>query len=472
MMQDMTVAIDLMPYKKGGMNGGVVPAAIATMQAMVNHHIRVIAITTDDNNDELAFLENYQISRANLNEYQRHEENATNDSKFVSASGKTSTKTIIYARIKHFFGGVAPQGLYDFCVRHRDFFRGILRVVAHPYIYAIKPVLKWLIPHRMMENRMNKPKGNNAIIQSIPQVSLERLTGEKVDIFFCPFTGVSVLDPTVPILSQVNDIQHHYLPFNFTSDECQARELFYQRLVRTGCYFTAISDYTRKCFIETYQISEERIRTIYLSIQDRFIKINAELQQKVLSEEGLKDGGYLYYPANFWKHKNHRSLLIGYQMFLKQHPDSHLNLVFTGWESELANEIRDAVRSMNLTKRIHFMGYVKDEIVYALMNHCGYLIYPSLFEGFGIPLLEAMQARKPILCSSVTSIPEVVGTCAIYFEPYNPVNICNAITTAVYNKEKVNELIKGYDAQLARFTKENYISSMIEYMKEICNSLV
>jgi glycosyltransferase involved in cell wall biosynthesis len=149
---------------------------------------------------------------------------------------------------------------------------------------------------------------------------------------------------------------------------------------------------------------------------------------ELLEKYGLRRGEYLHYPANFWQHKNHAMLLTAFKIYRKANPDSELKLLCTGSPGRGADDFCEAARHMGLSDWVVYPGYLTPEEYDFLLGSAFAMIFPSLYEGFGIPLLEAMSAGVPVLCSNVTSLPEVGGDAVLYFDPRKPAEIINALT--------------------------------------------
>jgi glycosyltransferase involved in cell wall biosynthesis len=178
----------------------------------------------------------------------------------------------------------------------------------------------------------------------------------------------------------------------------------------------------------------------------------------------------MYYPANFWLHKNHEILMIAYSMFVSRNPDCTMDLVLTGALDDAQRGLEDHVRRMGLESRVHFLGYLSEEQLSAVWEGCSFLIFPSLYEGFGIPVLEAMQFGKPVLCSHVTSLPEVAGDAALYFDPEKPRDIVRCIEKIVENKELYADLVRrGYE-RLDHFQPKDMAAKYLQCLCDVIGS--
>ncbi len=136
---------------------------------------------------------------------------------------------------------------------------------------------------------------------------------------------------------------------------------------------------------------------------------------------------YLLYPANFWKHKNHEMLLTAFGMARAQGLPEYVKLVCTGAPGERRDWLMRATAGLGLDSCVVFPGYLPDLELSALLANARGVIFPSLYEGFGLPVVEAMAAGIPVACSNATSLPEVAGDAAIVFNPKMPTEISAAI---------------------------------------------
>jgi len=139
--------------------------------------------------------------------------------------------------------------------------------------------------------------------------------------------------------------------------------------------------------------------------------------------------------------------------------------VFTGALNGGEDAIKQAVMQMGLEKRVHFLGFVPEEKLAAVWFGCEFLIFPSLYEGFGIPVLEAMSIGKPVLCSNTTSLPEVAGKAALYFDPRKPGDIVNCLERVSKNPSLRKGLVERGYARAAYFPSETMTRKYLEVFR-------
>ena len=121
---------------------------------------------------------------------------------------------------------------------------------------------------------------------------------------------------------------------------------------------------------------------------------------------------------------------------------------------------------MGMEKKIHFTGFLPGDELAVIWDQAYFLVYPSLFEGFGIPLIEAMKYRKPILASDVTSIPEVAGDAALYFDPKKPDQIVDALRNIMEDKNLYDQLVERGQQQLKKYNTDEMVGQYIAILEQ------
>lgn len=288
------------------------------------------------------------------------------------------------------------------------------------------------------------------------------LAKNGVDILYCPFSAATYKEKGIPTVSTILDIQHEYYPQFFEPQELAHRRKFYQDIVRRVEKVTCISDYTKQTFCEKYDFPVERAQTIYIAIQSRFSKED----ETVLDRLHIRNQKYIVYPANFWEHKNHKLLLNAFAMYVQERKD--LKLVLTGNPLEQAEYYNKLLKAMNIADYTVITGYVTNEELYSILKNAKGLIYPSLFEGFGIPVVEAMQMHKLIACSNLTSLPEIGCEAICYFDPKKPDDILRGICYLADN-DVTDEIIREYDEKLQDYETEKMVEAYIKTFENTIN---
>lgn len=292
------------------------------------------------------------------------------------------------------------------------------------------------------------------------------LSSRGADVLFCPFTAPTYAEPGIPVVSLVCDLQHKDYPHFFDSDEIYARESFLGEVQKRADAVICISESTRQAVLKHLKTNPDKTHTIHISIHSRLIEHNINKIEQQLQKLRINNP-YMFYPANFWPHKNHRMLLTAYGMYISRHPESRLDLVFTGALDEAQHKLQSDVKQMGLERRVHFLGYLPEDQLTAVWQGCSFLVFPSLYEGFGIPVLEAMQFGKPVICSNVTSLPEVAGDAALYFDPRKPEEIVKNIEKIMGNEELYADLVRRGNERLSNFQFQDMVEKYLHVIEGV-----
>jgi glycosyltransferase involved in cell wall biosynthesis len=246
----------------------------------------------------------------------------------------------------------------------------------------------------------------------------------KPDLHFAPFTAPFFFDPSVATVCLVHDLQFLDLPEFFEAEVRRDRAHHFLQACERADRLVCVSDFVRQSVLRNSTVAPDRAQTIYSSLlrPPASEQPNASLERLL----GADRRPYLLYPANPWPHKNHQRLLEAMAMYY-DHEATPLRLVCTGASSQAADALVARARKTLPPDTFTFLGYVSDSELAALYRHCRALIFPSLYEGFGLPILEAMAWERPVLCSDASSLPEIAGDAALLFNPREPAAIAHAI---------------------------------------------
>lgn len=222
--------------------------------------------------------------------------------------------------------------------------------------------------------------------------------------------------------------------------------LLLPRLVGSARHLIAVSEYTKQRLINRLNVPSEKITVIYNGRDPKFAANSSSSDLPALPSPR-----YILSVGSLEPRKNLRTLLSAWASVLPELP-ADLWLVVVG-SGDTA--VYKAALSGTLPARTHLTGYVDDRQLVALYTHCLAFVYPSLYEGFGLPPLEAMSCGAPVLTSSVTSLPEVCGTAAIYADPLNPLDLASKLKLISTDSSLRLQLRERGFAQAQLFSWEN-----------------
>ncbi|QCT95346.1 glycosyltransferase family 4 protein [Caminibacter mediatlanticus TB-2] len=282
----------------------------------------------------------------------------------------------------------------------------------------------------------------------------------KCDVFWSPHYNI----PVLPIKAKkrivtIHDVYHlaFYDTLNL-KQKLYAKFMINQAVSKSDIILT-VSEFSKNEIIK-YTNTRKEIKVIYNAINfNKFKVINNNLEK--LKNKYSLPNEFILFVGNVKPHKNLKRLLLAIK-------DLDINLVFVGKKDGFITgdeNIKKLITKNNLKERIYFTGYVKDEDIPVIYNLAKLFVFPSLYEGFGIPPLEAQACGCPIIVSNVASLPEVCGDSALYCNPYDVNDIKEKIEVLLNNKQLREELIqKGFE-NIKRFSWEKSAKKIIDVIE-------
>lgn len=285
---------------------------------------------------------------------------------------------------------------------------------------------------------------------------------ENVDLLFVtsheniPNWGIKVIAP-------VHDLMHRYEP-NFPEVSCDFdyRESMMKCQAKYTDYVLADSQLGREQFIESY-MGENKKRPKVVSLP--FVVPEHIFQVK--EEYVHTPDKYVFYPAQFWKHKNHINLVKAIQLLQDSITDIHLILV--GSEKNTGEEVKKYIADNKLESNITIMGFVSDEKITYLYRHAVGMVMPSYFGPTNIPPLEAMALGCPVAVSNKYAMPEQVGEAGLLFDPDSPEEIAECIRKLWTDDELRHKLIELGYRQIKSWTKDDFKKVIADVVNECLN---
>jgi glycosyltransferase involved in cell wall biosynthesis len=264
----------------------------------------------------------------------------------------------------------------------------------------------------------------------IPLTLSAELRRNPVDVLHVQFTAPPF--SPCPVVVSIHDLSFEHLPETFKWRSRKQLRITVRRSAREAAQVIALSDYARDDIIATYNIAPERITAIPLSAADHFKPaVNEEELQRVRQTYGI-EGEYILSVGAIQPRKNLGRLVAAYARLRRAKPEGKLpKLVLAGKCAWLYDETLRAIKELQVTDSVILTGYVPEGDLPALYSGALCLIYPSYFEGFGLPPLEAMKCGTPVIAGNRTSLPEVVGDAGILVDPFDVDAIAAAVERVV-----------------------------------------
>lgn len=269
------------------------------------------------------------------------------------------------------------------------------------------------------------------------------------DIFFCQFSAPQFTP--CKIVTSIHDLSFEHLPETFTLKSSTQMKLTHRRTAKNAEHVVTCSEYSRQDIIKTYGLAPEKVTTIPLAAPAWFAPVTDAEKRRQIRQKYSLNGDYILGVGSIQPRKNLVRLIEAYSMLVKKRDDVP-PLVLAGKKAWLFEESVEATKIHGVAERVHFTGFMPDEDLPALYSEAMCFVYPSYFEGFGLPPLEAMQCGTPVITGDRTSLPEVVGDAGLLVDPFDVQAISDALGRMIDDEQLRAQLrAKGLE-QAARFS--------------------
>ena len=257
-----------------------------------------------------------------------------------------------------------------------------------------------------------------------------------------------------PSVVTMHDLQHLHYPKYFSAADIAMREKEYRESCALASHVICTSEFTRQDVHQRYGVPLEKMTTIW-NLPPRLTgtPMTPTAIRRLLDGMGVKSP-FLFYPAQPWLHKNHRELLEAMQIADRTLPGDY-KLIFTGQPFPTDHPAAALMQDPRLRQRVIHLGYRTPLEIAALYRSAEALIFPSLFEGFGMPLIEAMQQGCPIVCAQHTCLPEIVGTAALFTDVASPTALADSILSITREAALRKKLAQAGTENLRRFNRRS-----------------
>ena len=276
-----------------------------------------------------------------------------------------------------------------------------------------------------------------------------------------------------PFIVTIHDLTHTLFPGRkMTSLPYRlAYRAVVKNAVRKAKIVIAVSNNTKEDLIKILKVPEEKIKVIYEGANEEFRQLTdaeKETSAKILNEKyGIAQPFFLYTGVHRY-HKNLTRLIKAFKFISNKYPD--LKLVITGKPDPLYPEAEQEVADQNLEEKVVFTGLIPENELIALYNLAEIYIFPSLYEGFGLPILEAFACGAPVCASNISSIPEVAGKDnAIFFNPYDEKDIAEKTLSIFENSARRNKLIQNGLIRIKNFSWKKMAKEILEVYNTTSN---
>jgi glycosyltransferase involved in cell wall biosynthesis len=283
----------------------------------------------------------------------------------------------------------------------------------------------------------------------IPVTLSAELRRRPVDLLHVQYTA----PPLAPcaVVPTIHDLAFEHLPETFKRRSWMQLRLTVRRTARLASHIITVSEFSRRDLIETYRIEPERITVTPEAAPNHFAPASVDEIERVRARYKIP-GDYILAVGSIQPRKNLSRLLAAYAGLLSARPGAKLPpLVLVGKRAWLYSETLRTVGELGLESKVIFTGYVPEADLPPLYTGALCFVYPSFFEGFGLPPLEAMKCGAPVIAGDRTSLPEVVGPAGLLVDPFDIQAIGDAIGRLVNDAALRQDLRERGLKQASRF---------------------
>lgn len=330
-----------------------------------------------------------------------------------------------------------------------------LMVKAHPehefyFFFDRKPAKEFLFATNVHPVVLNPPARHPILWYLFFEWSLRfALKRHHIDLFLST-DGYIPLRGSIPIVDVIHDLNFEHAQGNLKPSHQWYMTHFFPRFARRADRIATVSEYSKQDIATTYRIDSKKIDVVYNGSHSHYHPYPASEQQSIRDQ--FTDGKpYFVFISTILKRKNLANLLKAFDIIRNQHD---VKLVVIGSRIWWQDELKQAYDTMLHANDVVFLGHIDSEQLSCILSGAIALTYPSYFEGFGIPIIEAFYAETPVITSNTTSMPEVAGDAALLIDPHDPKTIADAMCKLLDSEDLCKELIQRGRRQREQFSWE------------------
>lgn len=269
------------------------------------------------------------------------------------------------------------------------------------------------------------------------------LKKDKINVFWSP-DGMFPLQSKIPVLSSIHDLNFEHYPKDLPRVVSWYYKRYFPRFAQLAKKIITVSNATKQDLIQTYKIDSEKIRVIYNGVSSLYKPLRENEETSIHTPS---DKPYFLFVGSLHPRKNIAKLLEAFQEFCQSDQQCELYIVGAAMWKNQAVEIKS-----ELANRIKFLGHVSTDKLAFIMARATALVYIPYFEGFGMPLAEAMASETPIIAGNLSCLPEIAADAAIYVDPFDIQEIANAMTLLKNDVALQSKLIAAGKERLKDFS--------------------
>lgn len=264
-----------------------------------------------------------------------------------------------------------------------------------------------------------------------------------IDLLHVPYQTFVYYDLPYPLIVTMHDVQELHYPEFFTPQQRAWRAKVYWQALEKSSAIIVSFNHVKQDLIKYFRLPDNKVSVCPLPFSNSYLQPSSYDEELEYQNKYAKWENFLLYPAQTWQHKNHLSLIKAIEL-IKNKLGRTIHLICTGKKYEgFFPTIEEYFKTSSVLDQIHFMDIVPEPELYWLYKNSSLIVIPTLYEAGSFPLIEAMYLETPVICSSVTSLPETIGDLRFTFNPLDINQISNLIIDLLDNPELREENIQN-----------------------------
>ena len=293
-----------------------------------------------------------------------------------------------------------------------------------------------------------------------------RLRQDRPDLLHVQYTA-PVGCPT-PVVVSVHDVSFLEHPEYFTRDRALQLRWTVRRTVRRAAKVLTGCEFSKQSILRAYsELDEKKVVVVPYAAAPEFRPLPREAAQAAVLDRFSVSGPFILTVGDLQPRKNQIGLIRAFARLVRAYPQIKHKLALAGKDTWFAGRVREAARQSGVADRVHFFGFVSDDDLLRLYNACDLFAFPSFYEGFGLPALEAMACGRAVVCSSTSALPEVVDGAAILTDPYSVDEIARAMADLLLDSELRIRMERLGLRRAALFNWQNTAKRTLEVFHEV-----
>ena len=293
-----------------------------------------------------------------------------------------------------------------------------------------------------------------------------RLRQDSPDLIHVQYTA-PLFSGRTPVVVSVHDVSFLSHPQYFTSFRRKQLRLTVQRTVRRAAKILTPSEFSRRCILDAYNLDESKVAVMPIAASPQFRPVAKPVAAAAARERIGIDGSFVMTVGDLQPRKNHLGLIRAFEDAMRAHPELPHQLLLVGKDTWYSPVIHQAAAKSPLANRIRFTGFVSDADLVTLYSACDLFVFPSFYEGFGLPILEAMACGRAVACSNSSAIPEVADSAALLFDPESTSEMTRAMLDLLLDSGLRTHMERLALARAAQFSWERTARETLEVYYEV-----